>query len=393
MTYPYLIVGGGMAAHAAVEGIRSIDGTAPIAVLSAERHPPYRRPPLSKGLWRDPTASIQLDSARDVYDLFLEKYITQIDPVAKVVRSASGERFGYHKLLIATGSRPRTLPGLPPGGPVIAYRTLDDYRRTRELAHAEGPVTVVGGGFIGCEMAAAMVLAGAEVTWVFREDQLGARRFPSGLADAIMADYVERGVLIRANRSVRSTRVVGPRVTLTLDECSTVESDLIILGLGTQPNTELAASIDLPVQGGIHVDRYLRTPHPDIYAAGDVAAFLHPALHRRIRVEHEDAAVSMGRHAGRVMAGLQEPYRHIPFFYGDLFDNGYEAVGILNARLQTRAVWMEPFHKGIVYYHDGARLNGVLLFNTWGSVDEARDLLRRGEAIDVASLGADLALR
>lgn len=146
-------------------------------------------------------------------------------------------------------------------------------------------------------------------------------------------------------------------------------------GIGIQPDVELARQAGLAVDNGIIVDEFLRTSHPSIYAAGDVAAFVNPAIGNRIRVEHEDNALTMGRAAGRAMAGQAEPYDHLPFFYSDLFELGYEAVGEVDARLETVADWIEPFRQGVVYYLRGQRVRGVLLWNVWGQVEAARRLI------------------
>jgi NADPH-dependent 2,4-dienoyl-CoA reductase/sulfur reductase-like enzyme len=148
-----------------------------------------------------------------------------------------------------------------------------------------------------------------------------------------------------------------------------------VAGLGIEPNTPLARAAGLEVRDGIVVDEMLRAGHPDVYAAGDVAAFRNPALGERIRVEHEDNANTMGRAAGRNMAGASEPYHHLPFFYSDLFDLGYEAVGDLDARLETFADWKQPYREGVVYYLRHGRVRGALLWNTWDQVNPARRLI------------------
>ena len=151
--------------------------------------------------------------------------------------------------------------------------------------------------------------------------------------------------------------------------------DVVVAGIGVTPNVELARSAGLEVDNGIVVDEFLRTSDPDIYAAGDVANFFSPALEKRLRVEHEDNANTMGRAAGRAMAGKASPYHHLPFYYSDLFDLGYEAVGELDPRLETVADWKEPNREGVVYYLREARVRGVLLWNVWGQVDAARELI------------------
>jgi len=146
-------------------------------------------------------------------------------------------------------------------------------------------------------------------------------------------------------------------------------------GLGIEPNDKLAQAAGLKVENGIVVDEFLRTSHPDIYAAGDVARFFNPALEKSIRVEHEDNANTMGRLAGLNMAGKSEPYHHLPFFYSDMFELGYEAVGELDSRLETFADWKQPNKEGVIYYLHNGRVRGVLLWNVWGQVDAARALI------------------
>ena len=147
---------------------------------------------------------------------------------------------------------------------------------------------------------------------------------------------------------------------------------------------------DLEVEDGIVVDEFLRTRQPDIYAAGDVAAFYNPALGKRIRVEHEDNANTMGKLAGRSMAGQPEKYHHLPFFYSDMFELGYEAVGELDANLQTVADWQEPNQRGVIYYLDQQRVRGVLLWNVWNQVEAARQLIAAPGPFTAANLNGRL---
>ncbi|HJT80193.1 MAG TPA: FAD-dependent oxidoreductase, partial [Chthoniobacterales bacterium] len=151
--------------------------------------------------------------------------------------------------------------------------------------------------------------------------------------------------------------------------------DGVVAGIGLEPNTELACAIGLKTDNGIVVDKFLRTGDSDIYAAGDVAAFYNPTLGKRMRVEHEDNANSMGRLAGRNMAGLMESYDHLPFFYSDMFELSYEAVGEIDSRLEMFADWKRPNEEGVVYYLKDGRVRGVLLWNVWGQVEAARRLI------------------
>jgi NADPH-dependent 2,4-dienoyl-CoA reductase/sulfur reductase-like enzyme len=151
--------------------------------------------------------------------------------------------------------------------------------------------------------------------------------------------------------------------------------DAVVAGIGIAPNDALATGAGLRLDDGILVDERLRATYDHVFAAGDVARFYNPALGTRMRVEHEDNAVTMGHAAGRSMAGDEAPYTHLPFFYSDLFDLGYEAVGLLDDRLEIVEQWVQPFREGVVYYLDAGRVRGVLLWNVWGQVEAARELI------------------
>jgi NADPH-dependent 2,4-dienoyl-CoA reductase/sulfur reductase-like enzyme len=167
----------------------------------------------------------------------------------------------------------------------------------------------------------------------------------------------------------------GDRLQVSTRSGAGFEVDGVVAGIGIRPNLDLARQAGLQVENGILVDAQLQTSAPAIYAAGDVANFTHAALGKRMRVEHEDNAIQMGKLAGRNMAGANEPYTHAPMFYSDLFELGYEAVGELSSKLEMVADWQEPFKKGMVYYLDAGTVRGVLLWNVWDGVPAARELL------------------
>ena len=372
--YPYLIVGGGMTADAAARGIRELDANSPIGLIGAEPDPPYARPPLSKALWKgEPFESVWRKTSEIGIDLNLGRRATTLDLRAKkVVDDRGGERT-FDKLLLATGVTPRRLPF--GGEQVMYFRTLDDYRRLRALAGSGKTFAVIGGGFIGSEIAAALALQGCKVTLLFPDEGIGARLFPPDLARFLVGYYGEKGVEVRPGQHVSSIGRGGSQVAVETKSGLQITADAVVAGIGTVPNTELAAAAGLSIENGIVVDERLRTSHPDVFAAGDIACFTAPALGTRIRVEHEDNAVTMGRAAGRSMAGDASPYTHLPFFYSDLFELGYEAVGELDPRGESVADWKEPFREGVIYYMSAGRVRGVLLWNTWGQVDAARSLI------------------
>jgi 3-phenylpropionate/trans-cinnamate dioxygenase ferredoxin reductase component len=372
--YNYLIIGGGMTADAAVQGIRAVDGKGTIGLISAEAHPPYNRPPLSKGLWKgDSIESIWRKTETRGATLHLGREAKQLDAKSRKVTDDRGAAYSFDKLLLATGGRVRKLPF--GGENIIYYRTFDDYERVRQLADKGKKFAVIGGGFIGWEVAAALAMNGREVSMLFPEDGIGARLYPRDLAQFLNGFYREKGVEVLPGEAAVALEDRSGRLTLTTKSGRTMQVDGVVAGVGIEPNVELARAAGLRIGNGIAVSETLQTSHPDIFAAGDAAEFANPALGRRLRVEHEDNANTMGRAAGENMAGMSAPYHHLPFFYTDMFDLGYEAVGELDSRLESFADWKTPFREGVVYYLAGGRVRGVLLWNTWGQVDNARKLI------------------
>lgn len=362
-TSNYLIVGGGMTADAAVRGIREHDSEGSIVLVGDEPHPPYKRPPLSKGLWSGGDEA-KIWKHTEGADLRLGRRITSLDVDAHRATDDAGETYEFEKVLLATGGSPRRLGG--DDGDVVYFRTFEDFRRLRERVGEGTRVTVIGGGFIGSELAAALTGAGAAVTMVFPEPTIGFRLFPRDLGDFVTGYYREKGVDVRAGETVASV--------------ADIDADVVVAGLGIVPNVELAERAGLPVENGIVVDEHGRVGgRDDVYAAGDVANYPSPVLGKRFRVEHEDHANSHGKAVGANMAGASQPYDHVPLFYSDLFDLGYEAVGEVDAALETRADWQEPFRKGTVaYLGDDGKPRGFLLWNVWDKADAAREAIKTG---------------
>jgi NADPH-dependent 2,4-dienoyl-CoA reductase/sulfur reductase-like enzyme len=388
--YPYLIIGGGMTAHAAVQGIRSVDADRPAGLFSLEKYPPYQRPPLTKGLWKGkPLEKIWMKDLGEGVELHLGERITRIDVQTKQVRSEQGEVYGYDRLLLATGARLRELPFCK--GHILYYRTLADYQRVRALTGQGKRFAVIGGGFIASELAAALAMNGEQVTLIFPEDGLGRRIFPRDLSVFLNDYYRQNGVEVLGGRVVTGIEAKGDQFLVSTGTGNTIQADHVLAGIGVQPNTGLAEAAGLAIDNGITVDETLHTSQADIFAAGDVATFYNPVLKTRMRVEHEDNALTMGRAAGVNMA-LQEngsqliPYHHLPYFYSDLFDLGYEAVGDLDSRLETTSDWEEPFYKGVIYYRREKQVRGVLLWNVWGQVDAARKLIAEPSPVDLTTL-------
>ncbi|MFV1858552.1 MAG: NAD(P)/FAD-dependent oxidoreductase [Anaerolineales bacterium] len=371
--YRYLIIGGGMTADAAVRGIRAVDAEGTLGLIGAEKDPPYDRPPLTKALWKGKDFdSIWRGTQNESVELHLGRKVAQIDPQAGTVTDQRGTEYSYEKLLLATGGTPRRLPF--GGDSVIYYRRVEDYRRLQVLAQSEATFAVIGGGFIGSEVAAALAMNEREVTMVFPEAGVGARQFPADLSAFLNQYYEEHGVTVVPGATVEAIEGEHGHVHVVTDG-GVLHVDAVVAGIGVQPNAELAEAAGLEVEDGVVVHPTLQTSDPNIYAAGDVARFYNPALDRKMRVEHEDNANTMGEMAGRSMAGEEISYDHLPYFYSDLFELGYEAVGDLDPELETVEHWDEPFKKGLVYYLKDGRVRGVLLWDVWGKVDEARALI------------------
>jgi 3-phenylpropionate/trans-cinnamate dioxygenase ferredoxin reductase subunit len=381
-TTRYLIVGGGLTADGACRGIRERDPDGSILVLGEEPHPPYLRPLLSKALWKgDDESTIWRRTEQLGVGLRLGRRVVALDLDAHEATDDAGEIYGYEHVLLATGGRPRRLPF--GGEEVVYFRTLDDYRHLRTLADGRARCCVIGGGFIGSEIAAALALDDCPVTMVFPGAGIGARVFPTELSAALNDYYRSRGVEVLAEASVTGIERSGATARVELGDGRMIEADAIVAGLGIGPNAELAAAAGLPIADGIVVDAYGRAGREDVFAAGDVARFPVAALAAEMRVEHEDHAKSHGRQVGANMAGAGERYDHLPFFYSDLFDLGYEAVGDVDARLNTLIDWTGLEAEGTITYLDDARRpRGVLLWNRFGQVDAARELIRAGKPVE-----------
>jgi NADPH-dependent 2,4-dienoyl-CoA reductase/sulfur reductase-like enzyme len=369
----YLVVGAGMAGDMAAKGIREHDSEGSITMVGADPHPPYKRPLLTKGLWHGTPEEKLWREPADGVELVTGRRIVSVDLADHTATDDAGEEYAWEKLLLATGVRPREIAGAEG---VVWFRTLRDYRRLREASGEGSHVVVIGGGFIGSELAASLVDNGARVTMLFPEDGIGHRLFPTALATSVTDYYREKGVDVHPGELVSEASGTAVKTESGLE----FEADLVVAGLGVTADTELAEAAGLEVNDGIVVDEYGRvTGHDDVFAAGDVARFPVPALGISLRIEHEDHANSHGRAVGANMAGADTPYLHLPFFYSDLFDLGYEAVGLVDSRLEAVENWQEPYRKGVVTYVEDGRPRGVLLWNVWDKLDDARDVIRAGE--------------
>ena len=390
MTYQYVIVGGGHAGAAAIEGIRAHDPTGRILLLARENHPPYQRPPLSKGLWFGKSTKDELPIQGEAFyrehqvELMLRHEVVEVDPEQRRVWDDRGASFDYEKLLLATGARPRrlTVEGAESEA-VHYYRSLEDYLYFESYLPRFQHALVLGSGFIGMEMAAALRHVGKEVTLLYPDEYPLRRVLPRELGLFVADYYRDRGVETVSGEGVARFEERGDLVAHTTGG-NEVTTQIALAGIGVEPSTDLAEAAGLEVGNGIEVDEYVRTSDPHIYAAGDVAEFPYLALDRRMRIEHWDHAIQHGKAAGANMAGANRPYTVMPFFYSDLFDLGWEAVGEVDAGHDTHAVWKEEYREGVVFYLRDDLIRGALLWNVWDRVEWARNLIREGRPTTAA---------
>jgi 3-phenylpropionate/trans-cinnamate dioxygenase ferredoxin reductase component len=390
MRHTYVIVGGGLAGASAIEGIRQHDPDGSILMLARENYAPYQRPPLSKDLWFGRATLDELSVYPDAFyrehgvELLLRREAIELDPARHLVWDERGVEHGYGHLLLATGGRPRRLamPGAEIDG-LHYFRNLEDYvylsRRLDRFEH----VLVVGGGFIGVELAAALRQAGKEVTLLVDREYPLFRVLPRELGLAVAERYRSEGI-----ETVSEDKLVALEESQGLIRAHTagggvISTQTVLVGIGIEPDVDLAEAAGLDVDDGIVVDEFARTTDPDIYAAGDVARYPCVPLGHNLRVEHWDHAREHGRCAGANLAGATEAYEGIPYFFSDLFDLGIEGVGDLDPSLRVEMVWREespsaPGSAGVVFYVRDDVTRGVLLWNVRDAVDWARALVRAG---------------
>jgi NADPH-dependent 2,4-dienoyl-CoA reductase/sulfur reductase-like enzyme len=335
----YLIIGGGVAGAAAAEAIRERGGGGRVVIVTNDHERPYHRPPLSKEYLRG-------DQGRgDVFyqppewwtehgiELMMSTIVVRLDPQAHAVTLDDGRTLEYKKLLLATGGAPRRLeiPGADLDG-IHYLRWLDDADALKSAAAKAKHAAVIGGSFIGVEAAAALVHYKVDTTVIVRGKTIWDKFAPEEIATFFQQTLEDRGVtFVTADEAVRILPVSGTQRagSVATKHGHTVGGDLVVAGVGISLNRELADDAGLKADkdtGGVLVDEHLRTSDPDIYAAGDIAAFPDPVFGRR-RVEHWDTAISLGKTAGANMAGADEPYDHVQYYFSDLFDLGIEVLG------------------------------------------------------------------
>jgi len=330
-----VVLGGGMVAGYAAKQLVELGlAKGELAILSADNAVPYERPPLSKTFLagKDTEDAIKINPG-DFYkqhgiELRLECSVAALDVKPKRLILSNSEEFGFQKLIIATGARPRTLniPGSKLRN-LFYLRTLNDSKTIRNAAENLKHVVVIGGGFIGMEVAAVLAQKGIEVSMILNDDRVFRRLFSPEMSSFFETYYTDRGVRLIKSMSVTEVRGDGAVDSVVLRDRQTIPCDLVVAGIGVQPATEVVTNSGLGVGDGILVNEYLQTSHPDVFAAGDVANYQDVLFAKRRRVEHWDNAVSQGQYCARSLMGDRTPFRHVPYFFSDVFDLSYEYWG------------------------------------------------------------------
>jgi 3-phenylpropionate/trans-cinnamate dioxygenase ferredoxin reductase subunit len=393
---PYVIAGASLAGAKAAEALRAEEFDGPVILIGDENERPYERPPLSKDylLGKAERDSIYVHPA-DWYEgndvsLRLRTTVTGLDRAAHEVTLDDGSRLGYAKLLLTTGSSPRRLD--VPGGPLdgVHYlRRASDSDQIKEAFRAASRVAVIGAGWIGLETAAAARTAGAEVTVLETAKLPLLRVLGREVAQVFATLHTDHGVDLRCGVQVAEITGAGGRVTgVRLGDGSHVPADVVIVGVGIAPNTQLAEVAGLEVSNGIRVDAQLRTTDPDIYAAGDVANAFHPLIGTHLRVEHWANALHQPQAAARAMLGQVVSYERLPYFFTDQYDLGMEYSGYVPPGGYDEVVLRGDVagREFIAFWLSAGRALAGMNVNVWGVTDEIQALVRAGKPIAAGRL-------
>ena len=391
MDTTHLIVGASLAGAKAAETLRGEGFDGPLVMVGAERERPYERPPLSKdyllGKAERETVYVHPQQwyAEHQVDLRLGVTVTGIHPSAHEVSLADGSRIGYAKLLLATGSSPRR-PSVPGAGldGVLYLRTVGDSDRIKAALQSSSRVAVIGAGWIGLETAAAARAAGLAVTVLEMAELPLLRVLGREVAQVFATLHQENGVDLRCGVQVAEITGSGGRADgVLLTDGSRIEADVVIVGVGITPNSQLASAAGLEVSNGIRVDAQLRSSDPDIYAAGDVANAFHPLLGKHIRVEHWANALHQPQTAARAMLGQDVAYDRVPYFFTDQYDLGMEYSGYVEPDGYDEVVFRGDAgqREFIAFWLSGGRVLAGMNVNIWGVNDAIQGLVRAGQPV------------
>ncbi|MFE9694550.1 NAD(P)/FAD-dependent oxidoreductase [Micromonospora sp. NPDC005806] len=389
----YMIVGGGLAGARAAETLRQEGFDGRVLLVGAEPDRPYKRPPLSKGYLAGTSGREKIyvhDAswyAEHDVELLLDTRVTALDAAAHAVALDNGRRLGYDKLLLATGASARRLglPGADLAG-VHYLREVADADRLREALTGGGRrIVVVGGGWIGLETAAVARGYDNHVTVVEQGPTPLYAILGPEVGEVFASLHREHGVDLRVRTGVSELRgVAGQLTAVVTDRGEELPADIAIVGVGARPNTELAEGAGLTVDNGVLVDVALRSSHPDIHAAGDVANPFSPLLGRHLRTEHYANAKKAGQAAARSMLGRPVIYDPVPFFYTDQYDLGMEYAGYAGPGDYDRIIYRGGLdtREFVAFWLAGDRVVAGMNVNVWDVSNPIQDLIRSATPID-----------
>ncbi len=392
-----LIIGASLAGAKAAEALRAAGFDGPVTLIGAEDELPYERPPLSKDYLQGKADREKIYAhpadwyASSNVDLRLGVLVTAIDPVAHQVTLADGSTAGYAKLLLTTGSSPRRLP--VPGADldgVLYLRTVGDCDRLKSVLAASSRIAIIGAGWIGLEVAASARAADVEVTVLEAAELPLLRVLGREVAEVFAALHRDHGVDLRLGVQVAEITGDGGRAAgVRLADGSLIPADAVVVGVGIKPNTELAEAAGVTVDNGVLVDAQLRSSHPDIYAAGDVANAFHPLLNRHIRVEHWANALNQPQAAARAMIGQDVSYDRVPYFFTDQYDLGMEYSGYVEPGGFDHVVFRGDVNgrEFVAFWVDaGGRVLAGMNVNVWDVNDAIQALVRGARPVADAVL-------
>ena len=389
----YLIIGGGLAGGYASASIRKIDNNGRITLVTNENHIPYDRVPLSKNYLMDTIAKDRLFFKKEEFyksqriELIEGHTAQDLDSKSRIVKLDDGREFAFNKLLLATGGHPRKLPIPGSDVPGVYYlRTLEDCEQLKNEITRSRTVVVIGGGFIGCELAAGFVTKGLDTTIIEVGPYLLNMAIDEETGKWLGNYYAEKGVKVLVTASVASVISEDGHVkAVEMKNGERISADFVVIGVGLALNTELAERAGLKVDKGVVVNEFLETEVDGIYAAGDVARFYSPIFKRHLRLEHFDIAVKHGMIAGSNMAGQRKAFDELPYFFSYQFDLKMNAFGDLSHRTKIIRRGDLDKEKGFYqFYLNGKVLDAILAVNIkWEEVKKAKELvLARKEFAD-----------
>ncbi len=389
----FVIVGAGMAGGKAAETLREEGFDGRVVLLGAEPHRPYERPPLSKDYLRgeaEQPAWLQEDEgwyAANNVELRTSSVVQSIDAGDKAVVMGGGERIGYDRLLLATGGEPRALP--VPGGDldgVHLLRTIEDSNSIRALFDGGGRLVVIGGGWIGCEVAASARQKGMDVTLIESLELPLLRVLGPELGGFYRGVHEDQGVEMLLGAGVEAIEGSGRAERVRLSDGKTIDCAAVLVGIGVAPRTELVDGI-ARIDNGVVVDERLQSSADGIYACGDIANAAHPVFTQHVRVEHWANALEQGPAAARSMLGKDVSYDKVPYFFSDQYDVGMEYAGLHDPNADELVLRGDMGSREFVaFWVRGDRLMAGMNVNVWDVSDPIQELVRSRATVDRARL-------